>query len=61
MVTTPSFRMTQNFSMNILCYSAVDKSHLRLASAKAILRLSKLWESKIPVDIFYLTLGTSQV
>ncbi|CAA7407780.1 unnamed protein product [Spirodela intermedia] len=45
---------------NSIKSSAVDKSHLRLASAKAILRLSKLWESKIPLDIFYLTLGTSQ-
>ncbi|XP_078443131.1 binding protein isoform X2 [Wolffia australiana] len=45
---------------NSIKSSAVDKSHLRLASAKAILRLSRLWETKIPVDIFELTLGTSQ-
>uniref|UniRef100_A0A1D1Z6W4 Sister chromatid cohesion protein PDS5 B n=1 Tax=Anthurium amnicola TaxID=1678845 RepID=A0A1D1Z6W4_9ARAE len=40
--------------------STVDKAHLRLASAKAILRLSRLWDSKIPVDIFYLALRTSE-
>lgn len=42
-------------------YSSVDKAHLRLASAKGILRLSKHWDEKIPVDIFYLTLRTSEV
>ncbi|KAM1033682.1 hypothetical protein FF1_037151 [Malus domestica] len=41
--------------------SSVDKAHLRLASAKAILRLSKHWNHKIPVDIFYLTLKTSEI
>ncbi|XP_019242309.1 PREDICTED: sister chromatid cohesion protein PDS5 homolog B-like [Nicotiana attenuata] len=40
--------------------SSVDKAHLRLAAAKAMLRLSKHWDHKIPVDIFYLTLGTSE-
>ncbi|WCJ28194.1 hypothetical protein M5689_009901 [Euphorbia peplus] len=40
--------------------SSVDKAHLRLASAKAVLRLSKQWEHKIPVDVFYLTLKTSE-
>lgn len=42
-------------------YSSVDKAHLRLASAKAVLRLSKIWDDKIPLDIFYLTLRTSEV
>ncbi|KAI3698227.1 hypothetical protein L6452_31340 [Arctium lappa] len=41
--------------------SSVDKAHLKLASAKAILRLSKHWDKKIPVDVFYLTLRTSEV
>ncbi|XP_065851682.1 sister chromatid cohesion protein PDS5 homolog A isoform X2 [Euphorbia lathyris] len=41
--------------------SSVDKAHLRLASAKAVLRLSKQWDHKIPVDVFYLTLKTSEI
>ncbi|KAK9057901.1 hypothetical protein SSX86_022740 [Deinandra increscens subsp. villosa] len=41
--------------------SRVDKAHLKLASAKAILRLSRHWDKKIPVDVFYLTLRTSEV
>ncbi|XP_024982599.1 sister chromatid cohesion protein PDS5 homolog A [Cynara cardunculus var. scolymus] len=41
--------------------SSVDKAHLKLASAKAILRLSKHWDKNIPVDVFYLTLRTSEV
>ncbi|KAI7731479.1 hypothetical protein M8C21_026903, partial [Ambrosia artemisiifolia] len=41
--------------------SSVDKAHLKLASAKAIIRLSKHWDKKIPVDIFHLTLRTSAV
>ncbi|GER37526.1 sister chromatid cohesion protein pds5 [Striga asiatica] len=40
--------------------SSVDKAHLKLAAAKAILRLSKHWEHKIPVDVLYLTLRTSE-
>ncbi|CAN1177240.1 Sister chromatid cohesion protein PDS5 homolog A [Linum perenne] len=36
--------------------SLVDKAHLRLAAAKAVLRLSKHWDHKIPIDIFHLTL-----
>ncbi|XP_022877905.1 sister chromatid cohesion protein PDS5 homolog A-B-like isoform X3 [Olea europaea var. sylvestris] len=40
--------------------SSVDKAHLKLAAAKAVLRLSKHWEHKIPVDVFYLTLRTSE-
>ncbi|KAI3765368.1 hypothetical protein L2E82_15400 [Cichorium intybus] len=39
--------------------SAVDKAHMKLASAKAIIRLSKHWDKKIPVDLFHLTLRTS--
>ncbi|KAL3850966.1 hypothetical protein ACJIZ3_012848 [Penstemon smallii] len=40
--------------------SSVDRAHLKLAAAKAILRLSKHWEPKIPTDVFYLTLRTSE-
>ncbi|CAJ2658166.1 unnamed protein product [Trifolium pratense] len=41
--------------------SSVDKAHLRLASAKAVLRLARLWDHKIPADIFHLTIKTSEV
>ncbi|XVF28073.1 hypothetical protein REPUB_Repub14bG0164100 [Reevesia pubescens] len=41
--------------------SSVDKAHLRLAAAKAILRLSRNWDHKIPVDVFHLTLRTSEI
>ncbi|GAV59827.1 hypothetical protein CFOL_v3_03358 [Cephalotus follicularis] len=41
--------------------SSVDKAHLRVASAKAILRLSRQWDQKIPVDIFHLTLRTPEI
>lgn len=41
--------------------SYVDKAHLRLAAAKAVLRLSKHWDHKIPVDLFYLTLKTLEI
>ncbi|KAE8771343.1 Sister chromatid cohesion protein PDS5-like protein B [Hordeum vulgare] len=40
--------------------SASDKAHLRLAAAKAVLRLSRQWDHKVPVDVFYLTLRISQ-
>ncbi|KAL3614925.1 hypothetical protein CASFOL_040586 [Castilleja foliolosa] len=40
--------------------SLVDRSQLKLAAAKAVLRLSKHWEHKIPVDVLYLTLSTSE-
>ncbi|CAI9279977.1 unnamed protein product [Lactuca saligna] len=40
--------------------SSVDKAHLKLASAKAIIRLSKHWDKEIPVDLFHLTLRTSE-
>lgn len=40
--------------------SAVDKAHLRLAAAKAILRLARHWDHKIPVGVFHLTLRTSE-
>ena len=42
-------------------YSSVDKAHLKLAAAKAVLRLSRHWDDKIPVDIFHLTLKTPEV
>ncbi|KAL2339290.1 hypothetical protein Fmac_013736 [Flemingia macrophylla] len=41
--------------------SSVDKAHLKLASAKAVLHLSRLWDQKIPVDLFYLTLMVSEI
>ncbi|KAM0049108.1 putative sister chromatid cohesion protein Pds5 [Helianthus debilis subsp. tardiflorus] len=41
--------------------SSVDKAHLKLASAKAIIRLSKHWDKKIPIDLFHLTMRTSEV
>ncbi|XP_050367583.1 sister chromatid cohesion protein PDS5 homolog A [Argentina anserina] len=41
--------------------SSIDKSHLRLAAAKAVLRLSKHWNHKIPVDVFHLTLKVSEI
>uniref|UniRef100_A0A0D9WPC5 Uncharacterized protein n=1 Tax=Leersia perrieri TaxID=77586 RepID=A0A0D9WPC5_9ORYZ len=43
---------------NIL--TPIDKAHLRLAAAKAVLRLSRQWDHKVPVDVFYLTLRISQ-
>lgn len=48
------------YSFMLAC-SPVDKAHLRLASAKAVIRLSRVWDQKIPVDIFYLTLRVSEV
>ncbi|XP_034898204.1 sister chromatid cohesion protein PDS5 homolog A isoform X1 [Populus alba] len=41
--------------------SSVDKAHLRLASAKAVLRLSKHWDHKISVDLLHLTLRTPEI
>ncbi|CAJ2649386.1 unnamed protein product [Trifolium pratense] len=41
--------------------SPVDKAHLKLAAAKAVIRLSRLWDQKIPVDIFHLTLRVSEI
>ncbi|KAM7270907.1 hypothetical protein ACFE04_030121 [Oxalis oulophora] len=41
--------------------SSVDKDHLRLACAKAVLRLSRQWDDKLPIDIFLLTLRTSEI
>ncbi|XP_041989798.1 sister chromatid cohesion protein PDS5 homolog A-like [Salvia splendens] len=40
--------------------SLVDRAHLKLAAAKAVLRLSKYWEHKVPIDVFYLTMRTSE-
>ncbi|KAK1317916.1 DNA mismatch repair protein MSH6 [Acorus calamus] len=54
---------------NMLCFGEIskdiisshaDKDQLKLASAKAVLRLSKYWDKKLPVDLFYLCLNTSQ-
>ncbi|XP_021854385.2 sister chromatid cohesion protein PDS5 homolog A [Spinacia oleracea] len=41
--------------------SSVDKAHLKLASAKAILRLSRSWENNIPADVFHLALRTVEI
>ncbi|KAG4143844.1 hypothetical protein ERO13_D06G217750v2 [Gossypium hirsutum] len=41
--------------------SLVDKAHLRLAAAKAVVRLSRYWDHKVPVDVFYLTLRTAEI
>ncbi|XP_017226187.1 sister chromatid cohesion protein PDS5 homolog A isoform X2 [Daucus carota subsp. sativus] len=41
--------------------SSVVKAHMKLAGAKSILRLSRHWDHMIPVDLFYLTLKTSEV
>ncbi|XP_010538450.1 PREDICTED: sister chromatid cohesion protein PDS5 homolog A-A-like isoform X2 [Tarenaya hassleriana] len=41
--------------------SPVDKAHLRLAAAKAVLRLSRHWDDKIPIDVFHLTLKTPEI
>ncbi|KAH9611596.1 hypothetical protein KSS87_009864 [Heliosperma pusillum] len=41
--------------------SPVDKAHLKVASAKAILRLARYWENKIPVDVFHLALRTVEI
>ncbi|XP_007026378.2 PREDICTED: sister chromatid cohesion protein PDS5 homolog A isoform X2 [Theobroma cacao] len=41
--------------------SSVDKAHLRLAAAKAVLRLSRTWDHKIPLDVFHLTLRTPEI
>ncbi|PKA59812.1 DNA mismatch repair protein MSH6 [Apostasia shenzhenica] len=40
--------------------SAVDKAHMRLTAAKSILRLSRLWDHRIPLDVFYMTLRISE-
>lgn len=42
-------------------HSSIDKAHLRLAAAKAVLRLSRHWDDKIPIDVFHLTLKTPEV
>ncbi|KAM7525318.1 hypothetical protein LguiA_015220 [Lonicera macranthoides] len=41
--------------------SSVDKAQLRLAAAKAVLRVSKHWDHKIPIEVFYLTLRTLEL
>ncbi|XP_018439839.1 sister chromatid cohesion protein PDS5 homolog A isoform X2 [Raphanus sativus] len=41
--------------------SFVDKAHMKLAAAKAVLRLSRHWDDKIPIDIFHLTLKTPEI
>ncbi|GMI64562.1 hypothetical protein like AT5G47690 [Hibiscus trionum] len=41
--------------------SSVDKAHLRLAAAKAVLRLSRNWDHKISLNVFHLTLRTPEM
>ncbi|KAI8001944.1 Protein C2-DOMAIN ABA-RELATED 11 [Camellia lanceoleosa] len=41
--------------------SPVAKAHIRLAALKAVLRLSKHWDHKIPINLFYLTLRISEI
>ncbi|KAL5199789.1 hypothetical protein ABZP36_020992 [Zizania latifolia] len=64
----PRIEKLMGILKNILTYgdispnmvsSTIDKAHLRLAAAKAVLRLSRQWDHKVPVDMFYLTLRTS--
>ncbi|PIA26794.1 hypothetical protein AQUCO_08800003v1 [Aquilegia coerulea] len=40
--------------------SPVDKAYMKLASAKAVLRLSRNWDHKIPIDVYHLTLRISE-
>ncbi|GLJ16335.1 hypothetical protein SUGI_0276270 [Cryptomeria japonica] len=40
--------------------SEVDKAHMRLAAAKALLRLSRHWDQQITPELFYLGLQISQ-
>ncbi|KAG0465264.1 hypothetical protein HPP92_019428 [Vanilla planifolia] len=40
--------------------SAVDKAHMKLTAAKSVLRLSRQWDDKIPLDIFYMTLRITE-
>ncbi|XP_062233052.1 sister chromatid cohesion protein PDS5 homolog A-like [Phragmites australis] len=65
----PGIENLMGILKNILTYgdispnmvsSAVDKAHLRLAAAKAVLRLSRQWENKVPVDVFSLTMRISE-
>ncbi|KAF0904436.1 hypothetical protein E2562_034511 [Oryza meyeriana var. granulata] len=65
----PRIEKLMGILKNILTYgdissnmisSTIDKAHLRLAAAKAVLRLSRQWDHKVPVDVFYLTLRISQ-
>jgi hypothetical protein len=55
------FNCNVNIPHRIIFYLAADKAHLRLVAAKAVLRLSRQWDHKVPVDVFYLTLRISQV
>ncbi|KAL8099999.1 hypothetical protein AgCh_032310 [Apium graveolens] len=41
--------------------SSFAKAHMKLAGAKSILRLSRQWDHMISIDLFYLTLKTSEV
>uniref|UniRef100_A0A0E0E0P9 Tudor domain-containing protein n=1 Tax=Oryza meridionalis TaxID=40149 RepID=A0A0E0E0P9_9ORYZ len=65
----PGIEKLMGILKNILTYgdisanmisSTIDKAHLRLAAAKAVLRLSRQWDHKVPVDVFYFTLRISQ-
>lgn len=45
----------------LLFGSEVDKAHLRLSAATAVLRLSMRWDSCVTPQLFHLTLQTTQV
>lgn len=54
------YNLSAVLNIDAFC-SSVDKAHLKLASAKAILRLSRYWENSIPADVFNLALRTVEV
>ena len=45
----------------LLFGSEVDKAHLRVSAAIAVLRLSIRWDSCVTLQLFHLTLRTAQV
>jgi sister-chromatid-cohesion protein PDS5 len=56
-----AYNVSSHSHYSVITRSASDKAHLRLAAAKAVLRLSRQSDHKVPVDVFYLTLRISQV
>ncbi|KAF6141965.1 hypothetical protein GIB67_037933 [Kingdonia uniflora] len=54
--SSPVFKISKDMES-----SPVDRAHMRLASAKAVLCLSKDWDHKIHIDFFHLTLRTSEI
>lgn len=55
------FRFSKLIQCPFLFCSLVDRAHLKLAAAKAVLRLLKKWEHRIPVNVLYLALRSSEV